>query len=101
MQKAIREGKTQEWIDSVNTMFNIPRVVDEIKTSKISKVTCGACKFLLALAKFLILIGQDDRTIAQTATTICTLLGGFFEAKDPSVCKGLMETIGVRIINQS
>lgn len=96
MQRAVNERNTEQWVDSVNKMFNIPRIVEEIKSGKITKATCGACKSLLALAKFLILIGQDDQTIAGTATTICTLLGPFFEAKDPSVCQGLMQTVGVR-----
>lgn len=96
MQMAQRQGNDEQWRDSMDRMFNVQRIVQEIRSSKITKVSCIACRFLMKAAQFFMLIGQSDQDIAELATNICIALGPFFEAKDPSFCRGIMKSIGVR-----
>lgn len=92
---AVKESKTKQWVKSIDKKFNISKITHEIKKAKITDATCMGCKVLVTLAQSLFTMGKSDETVAAVATNICRLLGSYFEAKDPSVCKGMIDSMGV------
>lgn len=91
MQNAISRGNNDEWIMTINKMFNIPKVTEEIKTSKITKASCFACKFLINAARHMMKNGKSDQEIATFAAEICSTV----KIESPPVCKGILNLIGV------
>lgn len=91
MQTAIKRGNKDEWISTVTKMFNIAKVTEEIKTSKITKASCLSCKFLINTARHLMKSGKTDEEIAVFAAEICTLV----KIETAPVCKGILNLIGV------
>lgn len=93
LNNALANGNTDLWAQTVSKMFDVPRVIEEIKTSQTSKVTCLACKFVVNLGRSMIKSGKSDQEVLTCAGQICTAL----KIQTKRVCEGVMSLIGVRI----
>lgn len=91
MQSAIMRGNNDEWVKTVARMFNIPKVTEEIKSSKITKASCLACKFIVNAARHMMKSGKTDHEIAVFAAGICAIV----KIESPPVCRGILHLIGV------
>lgn len=88
----VEEKKPPEPDD--NKFIDLSRMAEEIKVGVISKATCRTCAHYMDIAKSFI-TGKTDKQIVGLAKGICKIFGSSFGAKDPSVCGGLVDSIGV------
>lgn len=91
LDEAIENDNVNLWAKTVSKMFDIPRVTEELKTSSTTKATCGACKFLVNLLRFKLKAGASNQHILAFASQLCSIL----KIQSNSVCKGVMDLIGV------
>lgn len=92
LEDALSEGDMSLWAKTVSKMFDVPRVIEEIKTSKQSKATCLACKFAVNLGRSMMKSGKSDQQILTFIGQVCTTL----KIQSMRVCEGVMALIGVR-----
>lgn len=91
---AIQDEKPKETKNSTDTGINISLMGEEIKKGIISKSTCITCAHYMDIAKSFVK-NRSDKQIMGMAKGICKVLGASFDAKDPSVCDGFVEGLGV------
>ncbi|XP_001600744.1 sphingomyelin phosphodiesterase [Nasonia vitripennis] len=94
LDDALTEGDTTLWVKRVSKMFDVPRVIEEMKTSKQSKATCLACKFAVNLGRSMIKSGKSDEEVLALVGQVCTTLN----IQSKRVCEGVMALIGVDVV---
>ncbi|XP_011501160.1 PREDICTED: sphingomyelin phosphodiesterase-like [Ceratosolen solmsi marchali] len=90
-RKTTKNGNTTE---RINKIFNGHQILEEIKSSIRSKISCLTCKFIIHVVKFMIKTGKNDTEILSFIDTQCSVL----QIQTPRVCTGVMNLIGVDVV---